>query len=71
MAKLEDMSATETNYIGSDWVMSDITLTTDAGQTPIAPGNRVSDVTAGRPPHRALRQQRADPQLLLDPVGRL
>jgi aminopeptidase N len=25
--------------------MSDITLTTDAGQTPIAPGNRVSDVT--------------------------
>ena len=27
--------------------MSDITLTTDAGQTPIAPGNRVSDVTQG------------------------
>ena len=25
--------------------MSDITLTTDAGQTPIAPGSRVSDVT--------------------------
>jgi ABC-2 type transport system permease protein len=45
-AKLEDMSATQRNYIGADWVMSDITLTTDADQTPVAPGNRVSDVTA-------------------------
>jgi hypothetical protein len=45
MAKLEDMSATARNYTGSDWVTSDITLTTDAGQTPIAPGSRVSDVT--------------------------
>jgi aminopeptidase N len=27
--------------------MSDITLATDAGQTPMAPGNRVSDVTQG------------------------
>jgi ABC-2 type transport system permease protein len=43
-AKLEDLSATARNYVGSDWVMSDITLSTDAGQTPIAPGNRVSDV---------------------------
>jgi ABC-2 type transport system permease protein len=46
-AKLEDMSATERNYIHSDWVMSDITLSTDADQTPIAPGDRVSDVTRG------------------------
>lgn len=46
MAKLEDMSATARNYIGSDWVTSDIRLTTDAGQTPIAPGARVSDTTA-------------------------
>ena len=45
-AKLEDLSATGRNYIGSDWTTSDITLTTDAGQTPIAPGNRVSDVTS-------------------------
>ena len=45
-ARLEDLSATDRNYIGSDWVKSDITLTTDADQTPIAPGNRVSDVTA-------------------------
>ena len=46
MAKLEDLSATRFNYIGSDWVTSDVTFTTDADQTPIAPGNRVSDTTA-------------------------
>lgn len=46
-AKLEDLRATNKNYVASDWVTSDITVTTDAGQTPIAPGNRVSDVTAG------------------------
>jgi len=46
-AKLEDLSATARNYIASSWVKSDITLTTDAGQTPIAPGSRVSDVTKG------------------------
>jgi ABC-type transport system involved in multi-copper enzyme maturation permease subunit len=45
-AKLEDMSATRFNYIHADWVMSDISLTTDADQTPVAPGNQVSDVTA-------------------------
>ena len=46
-AKLEDLGATRQNYVDADWVMSDITLTTDAGQTPIAPGNLVSDVTRG------------------------
>ncbi len=45
-AKLEDLGATRRNYIGSDWVTSDITLSTSADQVPIAPGNRVSDVTA-------------------------
>jgi hypothetical protein len=45
-ARLEDMSATARNYIGSDWVTSDIMLTTDAAQTPIAPGSRVSDITS-------------------------
>jgi hypothetical protein len=44
-AKLEDMSAVGRNYIGSGWVTSKIRLTTDAGQTPIAPGARVLDVT--------------------------
>jgi ABC-2 type transport system permease protein len=47
MAKLEDKEATKRNYIGADWVTSDITLTTDAGQVPVAPGKRVSDVTNG------------------------
>jgi ABC-2 type transport system permease protein len=46
-AKLEDMSATAHNYIHADWVMSDITFATDADQTPIAPGNLVSDVSQG------------------------
>ena len=46
MAKLEDLSATAKNYIGSDWVTAKIQLTTDADQTPIAPGARVSDTTA-------------------------
>ena len=45
-AKLEDMNATKANYIHSDWVMSDITVSTSADQTPIAPGNQVSDITA-------------------------
>jgi len=45
-AKLEDISATAHNYIGSDWVASDIALTTDADQTPIAPGSRILDFTA-------------------------
>ena len=45
-AKLEDMSATAKNYVGADWVMSDIRVTTDAGQTPVAPGKKVADTTA-------------------------
>ena len=46
LPKLEDTAAQERNYVGNaDWVMSDITVTTDANQTPIAPGRKVSDVT--------------------------
>ncbi len=47
MAKLEDVSAQARNYIGVDWVNADITVSTVAGQTPIAPGYKVSDVTRG------------------------
>ena len=47
MAKLEDTSAQARNYIGVDWVNADITISTVAGQTPIAPGYKVSDVTQG------------------------
>ncbi|QIL03001.1 ABC transporter permease subunit [Sphingomonas sinipercae] len=42
-AKLEDMNGARRSYFGVSWVMSDITVTTDADQTPIAPGNQVSD----------------------------
>ena len=46
-AKLEDLSATaKATYIGG-WTMADITLSTTADQTPIAPGRRVSDVVSG------------------------
>lgn len=48
MAKLEDTSAQGRNYVGNvDWVRSDITVTTVADQTPVAPGYEVSDVTEG------------------------
>ena len=48
LPKLEDISAQQRNYLGNaDWVKSDITVSTDAGQTPIAPGKKMSDVTAG------------------------
>ena len=47
MAKLEDAQAQQRNYIGNaDWVTSDITVVTDADQTPVAPGRKVSDVTS-------------------------
>ena len=45
MNTLEDPKGDERNYIGSDWTTSDITVSTVADQTPIAPGYRVSDVT--------------------------
>lgn len=43
--KLEDESARQFNELlhDSDWVTSDITITTDGDQTPIAPGQVVSD----------------------------
>ncbi|HVI34009.1 ABC transporter permease/M1 family aminopeptidase [Phenylobacterium sp.] len=44
--KLEDRSAQVRNYVGgADWVNADITVTTVADQTPVAPGYRISDVT--------------------------
>jgi hypothetical protein len=44
-ARLEDLGATGRNYIGADWVTTDVTVTTDADQTPLAPGYQRSDVT--------------------------
>ena len=47
--KLEDDAARRFNMIthGADWVNSDITVSTDADQTPMAPGYRVADQVAG------------------------
>ena len=47
-AKLEDETANAHHYLrhDSDWVTADITLVTDANQTPLAPGYTVSDTTA-------------------------
>ncbi|MBA4804596.1 MAG: aminopeptidase [Brevundimonas sp.] len=46
-ARLEDESARRRNYIGADWTTADITVTTDADQTVVAPGRMVSDVVQG------------------------
>jgi aminopeptidase N/ABC-type transport system involved in multi-copper enzyme maturation permease subunit len=44
--KLEDRSAQARNYVvNADWVNADISVTTEADQTPVAPGYRISDVT--------------------------
>ncbi len=47
-AKLEDLSGTRQPLFGGGWTTADITVSTEADQTPIAPGRKVSDVTAGR-----------------------
>lgn len=46
-AKLEDETARRRNYIGADWTTADITVTTEADQTVVAPGRMVSDVVQG------------------------
>jgi aminopeptidase N len=46
-ARLEDLSATRKSYFGGGWSTADITVSTEADQTPIAPGKKVSDVVAG------------------------
>jgi ABC-type transport system involved in multi-copper enzyme maturation permease subunit len=42
-AKVEDLSATAEPADHGGWVSADITLSTTAGQTPIAPGRKVAD----------------------------
>ena len=44
--KLEDVAATRRNGYSFDWVRTDITVTTDADQTPIAPGYKVAERVA-------------------------
>ena len=45
MPKLEDDSARAANQARADWVSADISVTTAADQTPLAPGYKVSDET--------------------------
>jgi ABC-type Na+ efflux pump permease subunit len=45
--KLEDLSATARPALGTGWTKTDITVSTAADQTPLAPGRKVSDVTQG------------------------
>ncbi|HYH81228.1 MAG TPA: M1 family aminopeptidase, partial [Longimicrobium sp.] len=45
--KLEDLAATAKPAPGRGWAKVDITVSTAADQTPIAPGNRISDVVRG------------------------
>ncbi|HET7434113.1 MAG TPA: M1 family aminopeptidase [Thermoanaerobaculia bacterium] len=45
--KLEDLAATRKAVFDRGWSKTDIKVSTSADQTPLAPGNRVSDVTRG------------------------
>jgi ABC-2 type transport system permease protein len=47
--KLEDESASAHHYLrrDSDWVTAELMVTTDADQTPIAPGYTISDIVKG------------------------
>ncbi|HEU4562544.1 MAG TPA: M1 family aminopeptidase [Longimicrobium sp.] len=47
LPKLEDLSATAKPVAGRGWAKTDITVSTSADQTPLAPGNKVSDVVRG------------------------
>jgi hypothetical protein len=46
-AKVEDLSATGKTVSPGGWTSADITVSTVADQTPLAPGRRVSDVVRG------------------------
>jgi hypothetical protein len=39
----DDPAARRRNYVGADWVRTDLTVITDADQSPVAPGRVVSD----------------------------
>ncbi|GAA0741365.1 aminopeptidase [Sphingomonas sp. ABOLD] len=45
--KLEDLAGTRFSAFHTDWIKTDITVSTDADQTPIAPGDKVADRTQG------------------------
>ena len=45
-AKLENTRAQAFNQLHADWIRTDITVSTDADQIPVAPGDRVADAAA-------------------------
>jgi aminopeptidase N len=45
--RLEDLNATRRSYFGGGWSTADITISTEADQTPIAPGRKVMDEVRG------------------------
>ena len=45
-ARLEDTGALGANQLHADWIRTDITVSTDADQVPVAPGDRVADTVA-------------------------
>ncbi|HEX8170784.1 MAG TPA: M1 family aminopeptidase [Thermoanaerobaculia bacterium] len=45
--KLEDLAATAKPNMGRGWAKVDVTVSTSADQTPIAPGNKVADFRRG------------------------
>jgi aminopeptidase N len=45
--RLDDSTTTQRATMGRGWATVDITVSTAADQTPLAPGNKVSDVTRG------------------------
>ncbi|HEX8444570.1 MAG TPA: M1 family aminopeptidase [Allosphingosinicella sp.] len=47
LARLDDLPAVKTASGERSWTTADITLSTSADQTPLAPGKKVSDVTRG------------------------
>lgn len=46
-AKADEAAATSRPALGAGWTKTDITVSTTADQTPLAPGSKVSDVTRG------------------------
>jgi ABC-2 type transport system permease protein len=45
--RLEDLAGTRSSVFHTNWIRTDITVSTDADQTPIAPGTKVADRTQG------------------------
>jgi len=65
VADIHDEEARRNNYISSDadWVTYDAAISTDSGQTVVAPGELVREWTEGRRPHFEYRTRARTPNL--------